>query len=68
MPEQAKHRISKEVKSGDLNFSTSKSVPQVKFAIKISAYSTRVVNFLDSLLLTTDTNPSNSALTLIGSR
>lgn len=68
VPELAKVRISKEVKSGLLNSSTSKSLPQVNNFINSPAFSTKFPKIFDFSLSTIDTNPSHSALFFKGSR
>lgn len=68
VPEQAKAKISRDVKSGEENFSISNALPHGKLLIKFSALLTRFFNFTDSYLFTIETNPSNSALTLRGSK
>jgi hypothetical protein len=68
VPEHAKLKMSRFVKSGLENFSFSKSFDHGSFSIKPSAYSTSVLNFLEVSLSTTATNPSNSALAPSGSK
>ena len=67
-PEDPNAKIYKLVKSGFLNSSTSKLLPHGKYFNSTGAFSTNFDNSSDSFLFTTDTNPSNSALTLRGSR
>ena len=68
VPEQAKLKMSKFVKSGFENFSFSNSLDHGSLSIKPSAYSTRVLNFLEVSLSTIATKPSNSALAPSGSK
>ena len=51
-----------------MKVSISNSEGQGKFSISYSALVTKLFNFKDSYLLTIETNPSNSALALIGSK
>lgn len=67
-PELAKANTSKLVKSGFLNSATSNCLPQGKYYKVTGAESTSLFKSYDSYLLTTATNPSNSALIFNGSK
>lgn len=58
-PDDAKAKTSKLVKSGFLNYSTSKLLPHGKCFNKTGANYTNLVNNTDYFLLTTETKPSN---------
>jgi len=68
VPEHAKAKMSKFVKSGLENLSFSKSLLHGSLEIKPSARSTNVLNLSEVSLSTIDTKPSNSARAPEGSR
>lgn len=68
IPEEAKVKTSNDVKSGFVKVLVSNSFGQGKWEIIPSALATNYSSFLDSSLLTTETKPSNSALTFKGSK
>ena len=68
IPEEAKASTYKLVKSGFLNYSTSKSFPHGRSVMIFSANVTNWLRIVDYYLFTIATNPSNSALTFKGSK